>query len=117
MGQMRWAIVPACLTFGPLFIVMGIPGDGSLLLAGAMMTTAGLGILVHGLFTRQLPSPPPSRDYLSGLVYGIGLGCMSAASFFHNFSDQWLMYVGFAILFAGALLKPSLTTDRTTGAA
>jgi hypothetical protein len=110
MFQMRWAIVPACLTFGPLFFVMGVIGDVQLCLLGAIMTIAGLGILLHGIFTRQLPSPPPSQEYLSGVIYGIGIGCLIAAAFVQDLSADWLMYVGFAIVIAGSFLRPRSET-------
>ena len=107
MFQMRWTIVPACLTFGPLFFVMGIAGDAQLCLLGAVMTLAGLGILFHGIATRQLPTGPlPSREYLSGVVYGVGLGCLIIAGFIHNLPVEWFIYVGFAVLIAGSFLRP-----------
>jgi hypothetical protein len=107
MFQMRWAIVPACLTFGPLFFVMGIAGDAQLCLLGAVMTVMGLGILFHGIATRQLPAgSPPSREYLSGIVSGIGLGCLLVAGLLHDLSVDWLMYVGIAVFFVGSFLRP-----------
>lgn len=113
MFQMRWAIVPACLTFGPIFLVMGVAGDASLFVAGVMMTVAGLGILFHGLFTRQLPDlgSRPSREYLSGVVTGVGLGCMAAAAFVHDPSVEWLLYVGLAIFCASSLMRPRPETQ------
>ena len=107
MFQMRWAIVPACLTFGPLFFVMGIAGDAPLCLLGVVMSLAGLGILIHGIATRQLPAgSPPSREYLSGVVFGIGLGCLIVAGLLHDLSVDWLMYAGFAVLLVSSFLRP-----------
>jgi hypothetical protein len=115
MFQMRWAIVPACLTFGPLFFVMGVAGDTQLLIVGALMTIIGLAILLHGLFTRQLPpSSPPSRDHLSGVVFGVGLGCIASAAFLHYLSVEQIMYVGFAIIIVGSFLRPRLEHPHTS---
>lgn len=93
MYQMRWAIVPACLTFGPLFFMMGIGGDIELFLLGAVMTTVGVGILLHGVVTRQLPTGSHIRhqylssgDYLAGIVTGIGWGCMIVPGLLRGFS-------------------------------
>lgn len=107
MTQFRWAVVPACVTFGPLFIFMGLTGGPPLLVAGAMMTIAGLGILIHGIATRQLPpGPPPSRDYLSGVVSGIGIGCLIISAFLRDLSTDTIMYAGIALLIAASFLRP-----------
>ncbi len=110
MAEIRWAVVPACLTFGPLFLVMGIGSDGWLLLGGLLMTTTGLGILFHGVITRQLPKPwlkPYFDRNLSDIVLGVGFGCLIVSGFFRYLSEESLMYVGFSIVIAGDLfLKP-----------
>ena len=119
MAEMRWAVVPACLTFGPLFLIMGIAGDAWLLLGGAMMTTAGSGILLHGIFTRQLPRSSLTRDSLSDIVFGVGLGCLTVAGFLDDLSIESLTYVGIAIILLGSFLKPRLDkrAESSQGAA
>lgn len=107
MFQMRWAIVPACLCFGPLFFVFGIAGDPLTCLLGTVMTVTGLGILIHGIATRQLPSGSrPSGEYLAGIVTGIGFGCLVVPSFLHDLSADHLMYVGWGILILSSFLRP-----------